>query len=211
MHPPTTTSTLQEKKIETFGIDQSPNAVELARENATRCELEGTVRINEMDLFDETFVEEVRRLGITEEGEGDGEGYDLVVSNPPYITREEFKGLDPSVKDWEDRKALVGERSNEIKEEEGVKGEGEEEEGKDDGLIFYRRITSILDSLLSKTSKEGSGEVSRGKGTGPPNVAFEVGMGQAEEVAKMLRIRGYKAEIVSDPWGVERAVFGWKR
>ena len=35
---------------------------------------------------------------------------DLVVSNPPYVAEEEYAGLDPTVRDWEPRLALVAER-----------------------------------------------------------------------------------------------------
>jgi release factor glutamine methyltransferase len=35
---------------------------------------------------------------------------DLVVSNPPYVGSTEYPGLDPSVRQWEPRLALVAER-----------------------------------------------------------------------------------------------------
>ncbi|GAA5899969.1 S-adenosylmethionine-dependent methyltransferase [Sporobolomyces salmoneus] len=202
----TPTETRTGLRLETIAIDQSPLAVELARENAERCSLGETVSVHQMDLFSEDFVTSVKRLGGGGGGaEGEGEAFDLVVSNPPYITKKEYEGLDLSVKNWEDRKALVGELPfSSPGGGEAEKGAGE---GRDDGLIFYRKITSILDDLLAnKDQKQGRG----GGQHRPPNVAFEVGKGQAQEVGKMLRSRGYKAEIVSDPWGVERAVFGWK-
>ena len=34
--------------------------------------------------------------------------FDLVVSNPPYVEPEEFEALEPEVRDWEPRAALVG-------------------------------------------------------------------------------------------------------
>ena len=33
--------------------------------------------------------------------------FDALVSNPPYLTTEEYAALDPSVRDWEPREALV--------------------------------------------------------------------------------------------------------
>jgi release factor glutamine methyltransferase len=35
--------------------------------------------------------------------------FDLVVSNPPYVGAEEFDALEPEVRDWEPRGALVDE------------------------------------------------------------------------------------------------------
>ncbi|GAA5846128.1 hypothetical protein JCM3766R1_005643 [Sporobolomyces carnicolor] len=168
--------------VETVAIDQSRDAVELARENAERCRLDDRVDVRQLDLFRDDFVS---RALLNDDD--DGARFDLVVSNPPYITRTEFETLDKSVRDWEDRKALVGER------------DAADSIEPDDGLIFYTRITSILDELV----------VPGGGGT--PNVAFEVGKGQARRVEAMLRLRGYDAEVVSDPWGVERAVFGWRK
>ena len=53
--------------------------------------------------------------------------FDLIISNPPYITGEDMKGLDHSVKDYEPHLALFG---------------GE------DGLDFYRSISSKYRSAL---------------------------------------------------------------
>ena len=73
------------------GIDSSPGALAVARENAARTGL--AVESTLWDLFD-----------------GLPEGpWDLVVSNPPYVLPDEIEGLDPEVRDWEPRAALVGE------------------------------------------------------------------------------------------------------
>jgi release factor glutamine methyltransferase len=71
-------------------IDVSAGALEVARENARVTGIE--VAFAEHDVSD----------GL----EG---AYDLVVSNPPYVTAEEIETLEPEVRDWEPRVATVGE------------------------------------------------------------------------------------------------------
>jgi release factor glutamine methyltransferase len=73
-------------------LDSSAEALELAKANARRTGLEGRVR----------FVLRDFRQGL---GEG---AYDLVVSNPPYVAENEFGGLEPEIREWEPRTALVG-------------------------------------------------------------------------------------------------------
>jgi release factor glutamine methyltransferase len=68
------------------GVDTSDPALELARENALRLGL---------DI-------ELRRAGV----EAAGEGWDLVVSNPPYVDPRELPHLQPEVQ-REPRDALV--------------------------------------------------------------------------------------------------------
>jgi release factor glutamine methyltransferase len=71
------------------GVDRSRDALALARENA-----------EELDL-----PLELREAGF----EAAAEGWDLVVSNPPYVLPGELDGLQPEIRDWEPRAALVGE------------------------------------------------------------------------------------------------------
>jgi release factor glutamine methyltransferase len=71
------------------GIDVSEEALALARENAERTGL----------------ALELRRGGI----EVAAEGWDLVVSNPPYVAPEELEALQPEIREWEPRGALAGE------------------------------------------------------------------------------------------------------
>jgi len=71
-------------------IDVSPDALALARENVERTGL--AVSLATHDLFS----------GLP------GGPYDLVVSNPPYVEPEEIETLQPEVRDWEPRGALVG-------------------------------------------------------------------------------------------------------
>jgi release factor glutamine methyltransferase len=75
--------------------DVSSEALALARENAERLGL--TVRFAEASLL-----------------AGEVGPFDLVVSNPPYVSEAELPTLMPEVRDFEPRLALVGERSGEL-------------------------------------------------------------------------------------------------
>jgi release factor glutamine methyltransferase len=69
-------------------VDVSPDAVALARENADQLGLDVEIREGGFDAA--------------------AAGWDLVVSNPPYVTPEEWDTLQPEVREWEPRGALVG-------------------------------------------------------------------------------------------------------
>jgi release factor glutamine methyltransferase len=69
-------------------VDSSPDAVALARENVERLALDVEVREGDLDVA--------------------AEGWDLVVSNPPYVTPDEWDTLQPEIREWEPRSALVG-------------------------------------------------------------------------------------------------------
>ena len=63
-------------------------------------------------------------------------------------------------------------------------------DGGDDGLIFYRAITKKATSALN------SGGF----------VLYEVGIGQADDVARIGEENGFTAEIYPDLAGIDRAV-----
>jgi release factor glutamine methyltransferase len=73
------------------GVDRSAAALALARENVERLSAGARVRLVEADLL------------------GGAEGpFDLVVSNPPYVTPEEYETLQPEIRLYEPAEALVG-------------------------------------------------------------------------------------------------------
>ena len=72
------------------GIDVSDEALSLARENAARTGL--SVEFHRHDMLS----------GLP------GKGWNLVVSNPPYVRPEEAPGLAPEVVGWEPHVALFG-------------------------------------------------------------------------------------------------------
>ena len=73
--------------------DVSPEALSVAADNAERYDLGGHVEFREGSLFEP--LEE-------------GERFDVIVSNPPYIAEGEKGELQPEVRDWEPPEALFG-------------------------------------------------------------------------------------------------------
>ena len=95
------------------GIDISPEAIAIARENARRNNVE--VNFQVADIFDSN--EENPRFEIL------NPKYDVVVSNPPYICESEKTSMRPNVLNFEPSTALFVPDS--------------------DPLLFYRRIAEL--------------------------------------------------------------------
>ncbi len=74
--------------------DFSAAALEIAPGNAERNGVGDRIEFVHGDLF---------------EPYGGMEPFDLVVSNPPYVTTDEYEELEPEVRDWEPPTALVAE------------------------------------------------------------------------------------------------------
>lgn len=79
---------------EVWATDISPGALDVARRNARRHEVEKRVHFLQGDAF--SPVRDPRRL------------FDLIVSNPPYVRRGELQELPADVREWEPRLALDG-------------------------------------------------------------------------------------------------------
>ncbi len=71
------------------GIDVSEDALTVARENAARTDLDVAFELG--DLFEPLPAGP----------------WNLVVSNPPYVSSDEVDALEPEVREWEPRAALV--------------------------------------------------------------------------------------------------------
>jgi len=91
--------------VRVTAVDLSAEALDVARQNAVRHGVDDRITFAEGDLF--------APVG--------GQTFDLIVSNPPYIARDEFPTLDVGVRDFEPRAAL---------------------DGGPDGLDYYRRIAA---------------------------------------------------------------------
>jgi release factor glutamine methyltransferase len=103
-----------------YGTDTSENAIIYAKENA-ELNCINNVTFLEGNLFD-PIAELIARhpSPVT---------FDLIVSNPPYIRRDDIKYLQPEVKDWEPVEALAG--------------------GKD-GIDYYRAIIPEAKAYLKE-------------------------------------------------------------
>ncbi|CAO3616508.1 unnamed protein product [Cunninghamella echinulata] len=85
------------------GIDISQDAIQLARENLKRHQ--SMLNDNEIDFQVQDICDPTASLLLLNNEAT--ERIDLFVSNPPYVTHEEYNELDPEVKQWEDKCALV--------------------------------------------------------------------------------------------------------
>lgn len=74
-------------------VDISPQALSMARQNAER-----NGAAESVTFFEADFTEPLPFAPSS---------FDLVISNPPYISEEEYAGLDPGVRNFEPRSALV--------------------------------------------------------------------------------------------------------
>ena len=153
---------------EIVATDTSPGALEVARANAARLGLAERVRF---------------KAGTVPEGED----FDLVLANLPYVAERDWAGLEPEVTQWEPREALLA---------------------GDDGLDAYRELLAPM--------AEGPAECLRPTFSDAPEVlagtraiAVEIGEGQAVEVAEMMRDAGFaEVTVREDLAGIERVVVG---
>lgn len=185
--------------------DLSTSALDLVRRNiqannhllASGSNGDTEIHVHQGDLFSDSDVQSlVRRYG----------PFDVVVCNPPYIPVQEWRELDVGVKEWEDRRALVGEHRGD--DDDGSCDGNDGNDDVDDGLVFYRRIAHILGELTAARTEKTLLPSSM------PLVALEVGKGQAPEVASILVecAQGVgRTEIWEDAWGVERVVVGFRK
>jgi release factor glutamine methyltransferase len=103
----------QRKSTHVTAVDLSPDALEVARGNARKHGVDSRMTFLTGDLFAPLPADRT---------------YDLIVSNPPYISQGEFAELAVDVREHEPRLALDG----------GV-----------DGLAYYRRIANLAPNFLN--------------------------------------------------------------
>ena len=79
-------------KLKGYGFEKSPQALELFKENREVCQLNDNVKCQHFDWNKETLGER---------------SYDLIISNPPYLTEQEWNDAQPEISRYEPVDALV--------------------------------------------------------------------------------------------------------
>ena len=97
-----------------LGVDVSSDALQVALENAQKLDLIKKVVFRKSDIFSALR---------------EGETFDIIVSNPPYISENDYNNLDKVVKDFEPKSALLAD---------------------DGGLEFYKKIICNAKKYLNK-------------------------------------------------------------
>lgn len=101
-------------EAQVYGTDTSEIAIGYAKENAR---ING---IKNVTFLKGSLFEPVREFLVT---------FDLIISNPPYIRKNDIKSLQPEIKDWEPLEAL---------------------DGGENGLDYYRAITPEAKNYLKE-------------------------------------------------------------
>ncbi len=154
-------------KSHIWGGDISHKAVELARKNAEHNSISNATFIH-ADLYNINEYIESNKL------------FDIIVSNPPYISFDEFEELDDSVATWEDKQALVAD---------------------DDGLAILEDIIEGAPDYLTYNHELAELKI--------PQLVVEIGYKQAKPVADYFNSFGFTdVQVHKDLEGKDRYVSG---
>ncbi|MBN1549340.1 peptide chain release factor N(5)-glutamine methyltransferase [Candidatus Babeliales bacterium] len=108
-----------------------------------------------------------------------GQKFDLIVSNPPYISEQEWSTLDPSVTEWEDHKALRAD---------------------DKGLKIIKEIINGAHAHLKPNDEM--------KQRGIPQMVIEFGYKQGPAVHQLAQQAGFhNVRLYKDMSGNDRIVY----
>ncbi len=179
------------------GIDISPEAIEVAKENAKRNGVD--VHFEVADIFSDQMTKylnkwymvndpygkadrmnEVNKEMVNEKMVND-QMVNIIVSNPPYICESEKVSMKPNVLDYEPSTALFVPDS--------------------DPLLFYRRIAE-LQTRRSPNSKQGEAQTPK-----PLFLFFEINEAYGPQLSAMLSGLGYtNIQIRKDIYGKDRII-----
>lgn len=103
---------------EVIGIDINDEAISLSKKNAMENNVDKKLGLKRFDILNEDY----RRLG----------KFDLIVSNPPYVSLQDYDNLEPELKVYEPAASLTDFAN---------------------GYKFYEKIIPISKELLEKSGK----------------------------------------------------------
>lgn len=139
---------VQQTKI--WATDISAGALKLARLNAEKHGVTDKIRFIQGNLWEPLLDQ-----GVT---------FDIILSNPPYIASEEFKGLSPEVRDYEPRLAL---------------------DGREDGMTYIQTIILEAPAFMNP-----GGWIMLEMAPGQTEKALEL-IGEIKEYGEKTRIKDY--------------------
>ena len=174
------------------GIDISPEAIEVARENARRNNVD--VHFEVADIFSDQMTKYLNKWYMVNDPYGKADRMNevnkemvndqmvnIVVSNPPYICESEKVSMKSNVLDYEPSTALFVPDS--------------------DPLLFYRRIAE-LQTRRSPNSKQGEAQTPK-----PLFLFFEINEAYGPQLSAMLESIGYtNIQIHKDIYGKDRII-----
>lgn len=100
------------------GVDINDDTLSLASKNASENNVIGRLELIKFDILKDDY----KTLG----------DFDMVISNPPYISLTDFENLEPELKHYEPLLSLTD---------------------NDDGYSFYKKIISVSSHLLKKNGR----------------------------------------------------------
>ena len=147
-----------------YAVDISDKAIALGIKNAKHNAIKN-VKFIHSDLFNELDTQTL---------------FNIIVSNPPYISFSEFQELDASVSTWEDKQALVA---------------------KDNGTAIINNIINNAADYLKTGSELANTKI--------PQLVIEIGYKQGKIVKDLMLSAGWtNVKVSKDLEGKDRVVSG---
>lgn len=147
-----------------YAVDLAEHAIELTKKNIEHNKIKNVIVV-QSDLF-ARIPSDIK--------------FDLIVSNPPYVTEDEWDELEPSVTRWEDKTALVAQQQ---------------------GLEIIEKIIEVAPQFLNESSIITEYHL--------PQLLIEIGYKQGKKVADVMKATGFNnVQIVQDLAQKDRVVMG---
>ena len=143
----------KERNLVNFtAIDVSLDALEVAEENSEKLGTTNNIKFMCYDVLGDS----IKKIG----------KFDVIISNPPYVSEEDYKSLQNEIIHFEPKNAVSDE---------------------DDGFKFYKRISAISENLLKENGKIFF-EVGEGQSNIVQNILIENGFSKVQSVKDYLGI-----------------------